>query len=363
MIPFLDIKSTYTEIKDEIDASINRVLNSGLYILGPEVDAFESEWADYCGSNHAVGVANGLDALILALRALKVGPGDEVIIPSNTYIASWLAISAVGAIPIPVEPCPITYNINVKDINKAITPATKAIMPVHLYGQPADLDHIIKLSKQSGISVIEDAAQAHGAMYKGKRIGSHGDIVCWSFYPGKNLGAFGDAGAITTNRNDLAESIRKYRNYGSSVKYVTEVKGTNSRLDPIQAAVLRAKLPHLDNWNDRLREISKFYTHELRDSEFILPKCPNWAYSVWHLFVIQTSNRDKLKSEFDKAGIGYLIHYPIPPHMQKAYKDLKFKPERLPLARQLADKIISLPIGPHLNNQSVRKIINVIKDV
>ena len=187
MIPFLDIKSTYTEIKDEIDASINRVLNSGMYILGPEVDAFESEWADYCGSNHAVGVANGLDALILALRALKVGPGDEVIVPSNTYIASWLAISAVGAIPIPVEPCPITYNINVKDINKAITPATKAIMPVHLYGQPADLDHIIKLSKQSGISVIEDAAQAHGAMYKGKRIGSHGDIVCWSFYPGKKL--------------------------------------------------------------------------------------------------------------------------------------------------------------------------------
>lgn len=362
MIPFLNLNSTYIELKNEIDTSIKRVLDSGIYILGPEVEAFEAEWANYCGSNYAVGVANGLDALVLGLRALKVGPGDEVIVPSNTYIASWLAISAVGATPVPVEPNPTTYNINVKEIYKLITPATKAIMPVHLYGQPGDLDQIITLSKQFGISVIEDAAQAHGAKYKGKRIGAHGDIVCWSFYPGKNLGAFGDGGAITTNRHDLAESIRKYRNYGSSKKYHTEIKGTNSRLDPLQAAVLRVKLPHLDDWNDRRRVISKLYTHELRDSEFILPKCPNWAHSVWHLFVIRTSYRDKLKSEFDKVGIGSLIHYPIPPHMQKAYKDLQFKPESFPLARQLANEIISLPIGPHLNDQSVMKIINVIKN-
>ena len=259
MIPFLDIGAAYREIKPEIDAAMQRVLDSGWYILGPEVEAFEAEWAAYCGSAHAVGLANGLDALILALRALDVGPGDEVIVPSNTYIATWLAVSAVGARPVPVEPDPATHNIDPARIAAALTDRTTAILPVHLYGQPADLDPIMAIARAHGLAVVEDAAQAHGASYKGRRIGAHGDIVCWSFYPGKNLGALGDAGAITTDNPDLAERIRVLRNYGSRVKYVNEVQGANSRLDPLQAAVLRVKLGHLDAWTERRRALAAHY--------------------------------------------------------------------------------------------------------
>ena len=240
MIPFLDVGATYRELKVEIDTAVQRVLDSGWYILGPEVEAFEKEWAEYCGAEHAVGLGNGLDALTLALRALDVGPGDEVIVPSNTYIATWLAVTAVGAQPVPVEPDPLTFNIDPDRIADAITQATKVILPVHLYGQPANLDPILELARKSGVAVVEDAAQAHGARYKGRRIGAHSDVVCWSFFPGKNLGAFGDAGAVTTNRSDIADRIRMIRNYGSREKYVNEVPGVNSRLDPLQAAVLSA---------------------------------------------------------------------------------------------------------------------------
>ena len=361
MIPFLDLGAAYREIKPEIDAAMQRVLDSGWYILGPEVEAFEAEWAAYCGSAHAVGLANGLDALILALRALDVGPGDEVIVPSNTYIATWLAVSAVGARPVPVEPDPATHNIDPARIAATLTERTKAILPVHLYGQPADLDPIVAIARTNGLAVVEDAAQAHGTSYRGRRIGAHGDIVCWSFYPGKNLGALGDAGAITTDNPDLAERIRVLRNYGSRVKYVNEVQGANSRLDPLQAAVLRVKLGHLDTWTERRRALAARYLAGLAGTELILPHVPDWADPAWHLFVVRTKAREALQTRLTAAGIGTLIHYPIPPHMQAAYADMKFAPGALPLARQLADEVLSLPIGPNLSPDDVETVLDRIK--
>ena len=361
MIPFLDLGAAYREIKPEIDAAMQRVLDSGWYILGPEVEAFETEWAAYCGSAHAVGLANGLDALILALRALDVGPGDEVIVPSNTYIATWLAVSAVGARPVPVEPDPATHNIDPARIAAALTERTKAILPVHLYGQPADLDPIVAVARTNGLAVVEDAAQAHGTSYRGRRIGAHGDIVCWSFYPGKNLGALGDAGAITTDNPDLAERIRVLRNYGSRVKYVNEVQGANSRLDPLQAAVLRVKLGHLDTWTERRRALAARYLAGLAGTELSLPHVPDWADPAWHLFVVRTKAREALQTRLTAAGIGTLIHYPIPPHMQAAYADMKFAPGALPLARQLADEVLSLPIGPNLSPDDVETVLDRVK--
>ncbi|MDP2087322.1 MAG: DegT/DnrJ/EryC1/StrS family aminotransferase [Gemmobacter sp.] len=361
MIPFLDLGAAYRELRTEIDAAIHRVLDSGWYILGPEVEAFEADWAAYCEADHAVGVANGLDALILALRALDIGPGDEVIVPSNTYIATWLAVTAVGARPVPVEPDPATHNIEPARIAAAISPATRAILPVHLYGQPADLDPILALARQHGLAVIEDAAQAHGARYKGRRIGAHGDVVCWSFYPGKNLGALGDGGAVTTNRADLADRIRVLRNYGSRVKYVNEVQGVNSRLDPIQAAVLRAKLPHLDAWTDRRRAIAAAYAKGLRDTGLILPHLPDWAEPAWHLYVLRAPDRDGLQKRLTDAGVGTLIHYPIPPHMQAAYADLGLAPDALPLARDLAGEVLSLPMGPQLPLADAARVIDAVR--
>ncbi|MCL7410160.1 DegT/DnrJ/EryC1/StrS family aminotransferase [Marivivens donghaensis] len=363
MIPFLDLGAAYRELKTEIDAAIHRVIDSGWYILGPEVDAFEAEWATYCDAKHSVGLANGLDALVLALRSLDVGPGDEVIVPSNTYIATWLAVSTVGAKPIPVEPDPDTHNIDTTLIAPAITRRTKVILPVHLYGQPADMDPILDLARKHGIAVVEDAAQAHGARYKGKRIGAHSDVVCWSFYPGKNLGALGDGGAITTNRADLADRIRVLRNYGSRVKYVNEVQGVNSRLDPIQAAVLRVKLRHLDNWTERRRTIADHYNSALQDTGLKLTNVPIWADPVWHLYVVRSPNRDVLQKHLMDNDVGTLIHYPIPPHMQKAYSELQLDPEALPVARDLAKEVLSLPIGPQLLPEDVTHVINAIRDL
>jgi dTDP-4-amino-4,6-dideoxygalactose transaminase len=360
-VPFLDLRAAYLELKTEIETSIHRVLDSGWYILGPEMDAFEDEWAAYCEADHALGLANGLDALILALRALEIGPGDEVIVPSNTYIATWLAVTAVGARPVPVEPDPATHTINPVGIAGSITSATRAILPVHLFGQPADLDPILALALQHGLVVVEDAAQAHGARYKGRRIGAHGDVVCWSFYPGKNLGALGDGGAITTNRADLADRIRVLRNYGSRVKYVNEVQGVNSRLDPMQAAVLRAKLPHLDTWTNRRRTSAAAYAEGLRDSGLILPQVPDWAEPAWHLYVIRSPDRNSLQKRLAEAGIGTLIHYPIPPHMQAAYADLSLAPDALPLARKLAGEVLSLPIGPHLPLADAARVIEAVR--
>lgn len=362
-IPFLDLRASYLELKTEIDDTILRVMNSGQYILGAEVESFEKKWAQYCESNYAVGLGNGLDALILALRSLDVGPSDEVIVPSNTYIATWMAISTVGAKPVPVEPNENTNNIDPTLIKKAITPRTKVIIPVHLYGQAADLDPIIELANNYEIKIIEDAAQAHGARYKGQRIGAHGNIVCWSFYPGKNLGAFGDAGAVTTNDSKLADRITLLRNYGSKKKYFNKEIGLNSRLDPLQAALLSVKLKYLDSWNKRRDTIANTYNRELDRCDLILPQIPNWADPVWHLYVIRTPNREMLQNHLTECGIETLIHYPIPPHMQSAFKSYQIAEDHLPIARDFAKEVISLPIGPHLSNEELKYVIHEVKSV
>lgn len=359
-VPFLDLGAAYRELKPEIDAAVARVLESGWYILGPEVEAFESEWAAYCEAKHAVGLANGLDALTLALRALDIGSGDEVIVPSNTYIATWLAVTEVGATPVPVEPDPQTYNIDPARIEAAITPRTRALLPVHLYGQPADMNPILEIARRHDLRVVEDGAQAHGARYKGRRIGAHGDIVCWSFYPGKNLGALGDAGAITTNDATLADRVAVLRNYGSRKKYVNEERGMNSRLDPIQAAVLRVKLSHLDDWTERRRAIAARYNERLGVSELILPHVPSWAEPVWHLYVVRNANRVTLATRLSENGIGTLIHYPIAPHMQAAYADLGYAKDAFPLAQILADEVLSLPIGPQISAEDCEMVVAAI---
>lgn len=360
MIPFLDLRSAYLELKPGIDAAVAKILDSGWYILGPEVEAFEIEWAAFCGAGHAVGVANGLDALVLSLRVLDLGPKDEIIVPSNTYIATWLAVSAVGAKIVPVEPDPATHNIDPERIADAITPATKAILPVHLYGQPVDLDPILALARERGIFVVEDAAQAHGARYKGRRIGAHGDLVCWSFYPGKNLGALGDGGAVTTNRADLAERLRALRNYGSRQKYMNDEQGVNSRLDPVQAVVLRVKLARLEEWNARRRAIAEIYSQGLKDSGLTLPHVAEQVDPAWHLYVVRSAERDRLQKRLSGAGIGTLVHYPVPPHMQTAYADLRIAPSALPLARQLAAEVLSLPMGPHLAHADAARVVEAL---
>ena len=362
LVPFLDLRAAYVELKSEIDDAVSLVLGSGRYVLGPEVEAFEVEFAVYCGAQHAVGVANGLDALHLALRAMEVGPGDEVIVPSNTYIATWLAVSQCGAMPIPVEPDPRTFNIDPACIEAPITPRTKVILPVHLYGQPADMDSILAIARKHGLRVLEDAAQAHGARYKGQRLGAHGDAVAWSFYPGKNLGAIGDSGAITTNDPELADRIRVLRNYGSRVKYVNEVRGYNSRLDPIQAAVLRVKLQYLDDWNSRRASLANQYQRGLAASALVLPLVPEWSEPAWHLYVVQHPRRDSLQEALTAAGVGTLIHYPIPPHKQQAYAGMGFAADAFPLASQMADEVLSLPMGPHLDAAQVEKVIAAIAE-
>lgn len=360
IVPFLDLGAAYKELQSEIEPAVLTSMRAGWYILGSEVESFENDFAAYSEASHCVGVANGLDALHLALRAMDIGPGDEVIVPSNTYIATWLAVSQCGAIPVPVEPVEATFNIDPNLIEAAITSRTKAILPVHLYGQPADLDAILAIARKHNLKVLEDAAQAHGARYRGKRIGAHGDAVAWSFYPGKNLGALGDGGAITTNDPEIADRIRVLRNYGSRVKYVNDVQGFNSRLDAIQAAALRVKLKYLDEWNARRSEIAARYRAALVNSEFVLPAVPVWADPVWHLHVIRTSQREALQRHLAEVGIGSLIHYPIPPHLQSAYASLGYKPGDFPIAEAMANEVLSLPIGPQLTRASVDKVISAL---
>jgi dTDP-4-amino-4,6-dideoxygalactose transaminase len=360
-VPFLDVGASYRELKTDIDAAITRVLEGGWYIGGAELEAFEREYAAYVGAKHCVGTGNGLDAIHLALRALDIGPGDEVIVPSNTYIATWLAVSYTGATPVPVEPREATYNIDPDRIEAAITSRTKAIVLVHLYGQPADLDPIILVARHHGLRVVEDAAQAHGASYKGKRVGAHSDAITWSFYPGKNLGAFGDGGAVTTNDAALADRVRALGNYGSRIKYVNEEAGFNSRLDPIQAAVLRVKLQHLDAWNDRRRAIAALYLRELADADVVLPLVPDWAGPAWHLFVIRANDRDRLTQSLTEHGIGTMIHYPIPPHRQDAYADLALDRDAYPIADRVHQEVLSLPIGPHLSWDDAQTVVDALR--
>jgi len=361
MIPFLDLKSPYLELREELDSAYRRVMESGWYILGSEVSAFEQEFAAYCQTDHCIGVANGLDALHLIVRGYDIGLGDEVIVPSNTYIATWLAVSQAGATPVPVEPDPHTYNIDPALIEAAITQRTKAIMVVHLYGQPADMDPINALAKKYGLQVIEDCAQAHGARYKGRRVGSLGDAAGFSFYPGKNLGAIGDGGAVTTNDSVLAERLRGLRNYGSKVKYHNEERGYNSRLDELQAALLRVKLAKLDEWNQRRRVIAAEYLKGLAGVMSLqLPQVPEWAEPVWHLFVVQHAERDALQQRLQQAGIGTMIHYPIAPHLQPAYKDLGYCEGAFPIAEQMARQVLSLPMGPHLSSAECLRVVELM---
>jgi dTDP-4-amino-4,6-dideoxygalactose transaminase len=345
VIPFLDIAAATSELETEISEAVQRVLRSGWYIGGPEVAAFETEWATYCGAEHAIGTGNGLDAIVLALRACGIGHGDEVIVPAHTFIATWLAVSQVGAMPVPVEPDPATMNMNPALVAAMIGPNTKAIVAVHLYGQPADLDPLLVLARAHGLRLIEDAAQAHGARYRGRRIGAHGDAVCWSFYPGKNLGAVGDAGAVTTNDPELAAAVRRLGNYGSDRKYVHEERGINSRLDPIQAAVLSVKLRHLDDWTERRKSLASAYSEALHGTDLTLPHVPPWADPVWHLYVVRHPDRAWLQTRLAEAGISTMIHYPAACHRQGAYADMAHL--NLPQAEELARSVLSLPMGPH----------------
>lgn len=363
-IPFLEFKSPYLELKDQLDAAYHRVMESGWYILGREVEAFEAEFAAYCETKHCIGVANGLDALHLIIQAYGIGQGDEVIVPSNTYIATWLAVTHAGATPVPVEPDERTYNIDPVMIEQAITPKTKAIMVVHLYGQTADMDPINAIARKHGLKVIEDCAQAHGALYKGRRSGSLGDAAGFSFYPGKNLGAIGDGGAVTTNDNKLAERIKVLRNYGSQIKYHNEVVGYNSRLDELQAAFLRVKLVKLDEWNKRRAIAARSYIQHLAVAkELLLPFVPDWSDPVWHLFVIRHSRRDELKNALAESDIGTMIHYPIPPHLQPAYKNLGYKKGDFIISEAIHNSIISLPMWPSITEDNVATICTSLHKV
>jgi dTDP-4-amino-4,6-dideoxygalactose transaminase len=338
-------------------------MDSGWYLLGNEIESFEAGFAKYCEAKHCVAVGNGLDALHLTLRAYDIGAGDEVIVPTNTFIATWLAISYAGATPVPVEPDPKTFNLDPGRIQAALTRQTKAIMPVHLYGQPADMDPIMSIACKHGLKVIEDNAQAQGARYKGRRTGSLGHAAGHSFYPGKNLGAFSDAGAVTTNDGDLAGRIRTLRNYGSKKKYYNDVKGFNSRLDELQAAFLRVKLKKLDEWNDRRRSVAALYLTELRNAaNLALPFVPEWAEPVWHLFVVRHPKRDAVQQKLAAADIGTLIHYPVPVHLSGAYSDGKWLRGSFPMAEELSDTVLSLPMGPHLAKEQTRFVAAEVFD-
>ncbi len=360
-VPFLDVGATYSELREELDTAVGRVMAGGWYILGKEVEAFEQEYAAYIGVKHCIGVGNGLDALHLALKAMGVGPGDEVIVPGNTYIASWLAVSYCGAKPVPVEPNAPTYNLDPTRLEAAISPRTKVIMPVHLYGQSADMSPILEIAQRHGLMVLEDAAQAQGARYKGQRVGGLGQAAGWSFYPGKNLGAFGDAGAVTTNDDRLAAEIRKLRNYGSVVKYYNEVQGFNSRLDELQAAVLRVKLKYLDEWNKRRQEIAAFYLQQLAGSEVVLPYVAANSEPVWHIFAVRSSRRDALQKHLQENGIGTVIHYPVPPHLQEAYRELGYQEGDFPISEAIHKEVLSLPIGPHLSEAQAAAVVKAVR--
>ena len=359
-IAFFELKAAYAELANELDNAIMRVVKSGWYLLGEELSAFEAEYAAYVGTRYCVGVGNGLDAIRLILTAKNIGPGDEVLVPANTYIATWLAVSQTGATPVPVDPDPRTYNMDPAKIGPAVTEKTKAILVVHLYGQPADMDAINKIASELRLMVFEDAAQAHGARYGGKLAGNLSDAAAWSFYPTKNLGAMGDGGAVTTNDETLAHTLRTLRNYGSAKKYVNERQGYNSRLDEVQAAILRVKLKYLDLWNARRRKLAQFYTEHLRAPGVTLPYVADQVEHAWHLYVIRLNQRAELKTYLQLQGIETLIHYPIPPHMQAAYLGTGICLTQTFLATQLAREVLSLPMGPHLTQTQAEQVVRSI---
>ncbi len=362
-VPFLDVSATYSQLQSEIDTAVARVLKDGPYILGPEVEKFEQDFAKYCGVKFCIGVANGLDALRLILLALEIGSGDEVIIPANTYIATALAVSQVGATPVLVEPDELTFNINPDLIVGKINKRTKAILPVHLYGQTAEMSKIMQIAKGHNLPVVEDAAQAQGSEHKGKRAGNLGGSAGFSFYPGKNLGAFGDAGAVTTNDPKIAEYLVLARNYGSKVKYYNLIKGYNSRLDPLQAAVLSVKLKYLDDWNKRRRQVADYYLKYLNPEKkdtFRVPVVSFGNQPIWHLFVVRTKSREKFIRFLAENNIGTLVHYPLPLYRQEAYRQLWPQQNNFPLSNQLADEVVSLPMGPHISQVQMDYVIETV---
>lgn len=361
MIPFLSFDYQDKLYREQLIAAMTKVLDSKWYIMGNELLAFEKEYAELHHTQYSLGVANGLDALIISLHSLGVKSGDEVIVPSNTYIASWLAVSAVGATPIPVEPDEHTYNINAALIEEKITSNTKAILPVHLYGQPCDMTAIMEIATKYNLAVVEDNAQAHLATWNNKITGSFGDINATSFYPGKNLGALGDGGGITTDSEALYIKAKSYRNYGSEKKYYNEIKGINSRLDELHAAVLRVKLPYLHELTKSRQDIAKKYDQYLANcSNIKIPSIAKNATHVYHLYVIMCDKRDELQSYLQAQGIGTLIHYPIPPHLQLAYKELNYKEEDFPIAEKIAKTCLSLPNYPGISDAQIEEVSNAI---
>jgi dTDP-4-amino-4,6-dideoxygalactose transaminase len=360
-IPFLSLVSAYRELQADLDGAMRRVFSSGRYILGQEVEAFEHEFADFVGVRHCVSVGSGLDALHLLLRAFGVGKGDEVLVPSHTFIATWLAVTHAGATPVPVEPDPATYNMDPEALLRSITPRCRAVIPVHLYGRPAEMQLLSSIAREHRLILIEDCAQAHGATHLGKRVGGLGNAGAWSFYPTKNLGALGDGGAITTNDDHIAAQVRLLRNYGSNEKYFHELLGFNSRLDDFQAALLRVKLTHLDEWNTRRQCIAKVYNDVLGGSDHIIPPPLDPGQSVWHLYVVRARHRDRLRKQLKDEGIGTLIHYPCPPHLQAAYGHLGYGVGTLQIAERLSREVLSLPMGPHLPEAEAYRVARTVR--
>lgn len=360
-VPFLDLGAAIAELRAQISNAFDSVLDGGWFIGGPALERFEGDYADFCEARSAVGAGNGLDALRLALTAMDIGPGDEVVLAANGFIATFLAVSMTGATPVPVEPDPRTHNLDPVATAAAIGPNTRVILPTHLYGQPASLDPLLALARKHDLRLLEDAAQAHGARYKGRRIGAHGDAATWSFYPSKNLGALGDGGAVTTDDPTLAARIRALANYGSTERYIHHEKGFNSRLDPLHAAALSAKLPLLDMWNDRRRRVAARYREELADCGIGLPHVPDEVEPVWHLFVVTCDERSKLADFLREREIETLIHYPVPPHLQAAYTDLGFERGAFPIAERLAETVVSLPIGPHIDDEQIDHVVRSVR--
>ncbi len=363
-VSFVDFKEQNLKIKDQIDLGFKKVIEKGNFILGEEEKVFEDEFAQYCGAKYAIGVNSGTDALYLALAALGIGEGDEVILPSYTFIATALCISYAGAKPVFVDIEENTYNLDPKKLKKAITKRTKAVIVVHLYGQPAEMDEINKIAKENDLFVVEDAAQSHGAVYKGKRVGSLGDVSCFSFYPTKGLGAFGDGGMIVTSNEKTFEKAKMLRDYGRVGRYEHKIKGYNSRLDTLQAVVLSAKLKYLDEWNEMRNDNAQYYGELLKNVKgVIVPKILDNRTHVFQTYAIRVKNRDNICEAMQKNSIGVLIHYPIPIHLQEAYKELKYKKGDLPLSERIADEILSLPMYPHMNKDQIGYVCSTLKDL
>lgn len=359
MIPFLNLKRSSARQRRAICGAVDRVIRSGHYILGREVAAFERRFAQYCGSRHCVGVACGLDALALTLKAWEFKPGSEIIVPANTYIATILAVSQCGLVPVPVEPCLDSYTIDPAKIEERITPRTRAIIAVHLYGRCCDMNAIRKIADRSRLKILEDCAQAHGAVYRGRRAGGLGDAAAFSFYPTKNLGALGDAGAVVTGARTLAFRIRALRNYGSVQKYVHAFKGVNSRLDELQAAVLAIKLRSLDKDNACRRKIASYYLSRITNPRVVLPATPRPQDHAWHIFAVRCRDRTKLKEHLERRGVETLIHYPIPPHRQSAYRE--WRGRRFPITERIHREILSLPLNPDLTPAEVRRVVRAVE--